>query len=364
MELNRGRALTSPRALLLPLILALVPGLSLSTLAAPPPTAATQPAAEAKTPDVLDAPPDVLADAPPDVPSDVPSDVPIIPPGTPTSAQAAPPAIPTGAPASPPTTPPDAPDGIADPAIELFVSKCSSCHTVGEGPRVGPDLKGVVASQGPEWVHRFVTQPSAMLDTDPRLGKLIVQFSGVRMPDLGLDSKQVDSLVELLAKCSDTPCKLVGQFVPAIQATAADFARGERLFLGTEPKQNGGPGCISCHTVLGHDGGISGGLIAKDLTHAFARLGDASLDAALKSPTYALMNRIFADHPLTSAEVFALRAFLYQADTVVGQPRDSSNFLLVGLGGAGLMLIFLNALWSRRLRGVRKVITRSKRSAP
>ena len=37
------------------------------------------------------------------------------------------------------------PSGGPDPAaVDLFVRKCASCHTVGEGDRVGPDLKGSV----------------------------------------------------------------------------------------------------------------------------------------------------------------------------------------------------------------------------
>ena len=56
-----------------------------------------------------------------------------------------------------------------DPAaVDLFVRKCGSCHTVGKGDRVGPDLKGAVERRGRPWVERFVGEPSAMLDSDPQ----------------------------------------------------------------------------------------------------------------------------------------------------------------------------------------------------
>ena len=66
------------------------------------------------------------------------------------------------------------PAGAPDPAtVELFVRKCASCHTVGKGDRVGPDLKGAVERRGKPWVERFVAAPSTMLDSDPQARELL-----------------------------------------------------------------------------------------------------------------------------------------------------------------------------------------------
>ena len=39
----------------------------------------------------------------------------------------------------------------SDPAIDLYVAKCASCHTVGKGDRVGPDLAGVHTRRDAAW---------------------------------------------------------------------------------------------------------------------------------------------------------------------------------------------------------------------
>ncbi len=300
-------------------------------------------------------------------------------PGQAVDAPAASAAAATAAPASPPAESPAplaAPAGstgqpapataaaakVADrpqtPAEDLFARKCASCHTVGKGARVGPDLKNSHVRRNRAWLERFVKAPSAMLDSDPDARNLLAEFKGVRMPDLGIADKDVASLVDLIARCSNEPCNLMGKFTPVTTATDADVARGRAFFLGDQRLKNGAAPCISCHTVRGTGSVVAGGLLAKDLTNVFGRLGDEGLDRALASPAFPLMNKIFADHPLDPAEGFALRAFLYRSN--LGQPKPDAfwSVLLVAMLGAVLVLVILNAAWARRLQGVRKPLTR------
>ena len=114
--------------------------------------------------------------------------------------------VPTAARAQPPEAGPVASPPPADPAIDLFARKCGSCHTVGKGHRVGPDLKGVLGRRQRAWVERFIATPSAMLDTDPAARQLLTDFAGVRMPDLGLAAADVKALVDLVDRCSAQPC--------------------------------------------------------------------------------------------------------------------------------------------------------------
>lgn len=247
------------------------------------------------------------------------------------------------------------------PTEDLFARKCGSCHTVGKGKRVGPDLKDVHKRRSRAWLEGFVGSPSALLDSDPDARNLLAEFGGVRMPDLGLSPREVKGLVDLLVRCSTEPCNLAGKFTPATVATAQDAARGRALFTGVQPLKSGGAPCLSCHVVRGQTGAVPGGLLGKDLTHVFARIGDEGLDAALANPAYPLMNRVFKDHPLDPAEVFALRAFLYRAN--LGSEPAGADALSVGLfaalGAAGV-LFALNAAWARRLKGVRRPLTERK----
>ncbi len=262
---------------------------------------------------------------------------------------------------APPTAP--APAGAQPgPAEDLFARKCASCHTVGKGIRVGPDLKDVQKRRGRAWIERFVTAPSAMLDSDPDARNLVTEFKGVRMPDLGLPATDVTALVDMLVRCSAQPCDLSGKFTPVTLATAQDAVRGRALFTGGLALKGGGVPCLSCHTVAGAAGMVGGGRLAKDLTHVFARLGDEGLDRALASPAFPLMNKVFVDHPLDPAEVFAIRAYLYKSN--LGAPPAGEDTLSIGLfaGIAAIAaLVLLNALWARRLKGVRKPLVEKAR---
>ncbi len=261
------------------------------------------------------------------------------------------------APAAPALPAPAAPE---DPAVELFVRRCASCHTVGKGQRVGPDLKGALERRDRTWVERLVKAPSTMLDSDPAARQLVAQFAGVRMPDLGLSDAEVTALVDLVARCSAEPCDLAGKFTPVTTATPTDVLRGRDLFLGHQALTAGAAQCVSCHTVRGAGGWIAGGLLAKDLTNAFGRLGDPGLDAALKSPAFPVMGKVFAAHPLQADEAFALRAFLHDANRKEPSPDDPLSVLLVGFLGTVAALIALNAAWARRLRGVRQPLVRRR----
>jgi mono/diheme cytochrome c family protein len=250
-------------------------------------------------------------------------------------------------------------DAQQSPAEDLFARKCGSCHTVGKGVRVGPDLKDVSKRRARAWLDSFVKAPSGMLDSDADARNLLADFKGVRMPDLGLGDADVKSLVDLVIRCSTEPCNLAGKFVAATTSTDRDRENGRALFLGYTPLKNGGAPCVSCHTVRGINASLPGGRLAKDLTNVFARLGDEGLDNALKSPAFPLMNKVFADHPMDPAEAFALRAFLYRAN-LGGEPKKGDEWsvsLAGGLGSFGV-LMGLNVAWRRRLRGVRGPLTK------
>ncbi len=248
-----------------------------------------------------------------------------------------------------------APEGPqADPAlVDLYVRKCASCHTVGKGARVGPDLKDVDQRRERRWIVDLIREPSKMLDRDPDARKLLQEFNGVRMPDLGLTAEQANGLADLIVLASRYPIDLSPAFVAVTEATAEDVARGRDLFTGRMRQKGGGPSCSACHTVQNAGGFFGGGTLAKELTHSFAVLGDEGLDAALANPSFPLMKDVFADHPLEPDEVFALRAFLNDANRSAGTDPDRLDILIVGLLGTVVVILILNAAWARRLRGVR-----------
>jgi protein SCO1/2 len=82
----------------------------------------------------------------------------------------------------------------------LFASKCSACHTVGKGDRLGPDLAGVTERREHAWLMRYIQHPDEVLASgDPIAAALYNKYKKVGMPYLGLGASDVDDLVSFLA---------------------------------------------------------------------------------------------------------------------------------------------------------------------
>lgn len=80
---------------------------------------------------------------------------------------------------------------------ELFNSNCTSCHTIGKGKLVGPDLLGVTDLRSDQWLHKWIKNPDQMLQSDPVAKELLKEFM-VPMPNLGLTDQQVTALIAYL----------------------------------------------------------------------------------------------------------------------------------------------------------------------
>lgn len=133
--------------------------------------------------------------------------------------------------------------------------------------------------------------------------------------------------------------------------TATDAATGRAYFEGSKRFANGGASCISCHNVT-NDAVMPGGLLAKDLTDVYERLGEG-LTAWLGAPPFPAMVSTYQNHPLTEQERMSLTAFLKDAyETRASQKAKTGYDLFLLGGGAGLLgiLILISLLWMKRKR--------------
>jgi protein SCO1/2 len=81
----------------------------------------------------------------------------------------------------------------------LFASKCSACHGLGQGDKVGPDLAGVTARRSRNWLMHYISEPDALLAAgDPVATALYRQYKEVRMPNLKLGASDVADIVLFL----------------------------------------------------------------------------------------------------------------------------------------------------------------------
>ena len=86
----------------------------------------------------------------------------------------------------------------------LFNTRCSSCHTLGGGDGVGPDLLGVTKKRDPKWLARWLKDPDKLLaEKDPIAMELLAEYEELEMPNLALGDVDVDALIEYLSVDGD-----------------------------------------------------------------------------------------------------------------------------------------------------------------
>ena len=128
--------------------------------------------------------------------------------------------------------PMSAPTLAAQDAEAQFRKSCMSCHTIGAGRKVGPDLKGLGQRRPHEWSSKFIQMPSAQLDGgDATAAALLREFNGTRMPDLGVTAAEAQALLKLIDDFTAAG-KTLGSAAIARTATPADIRQGQQLFMG------------------------------------------------------------------------------------------------------------------------------------
>lgn len=81
----------------------------------------------------------------------------------------------------------------------LFDTKCSACHTLGQGESIGPDLAGVTRTRARAWVEAFIKAPDKMLaQNDPIAAALFAKYKQVVMPNLRLGDGDVAALMNYI----------------------------------------------------------------------------------------------------------------------------------------------------------------------
>lgn len=233
---------------------------------------------------------------------------------------------------------------------QIFKSTCQACHSIGGGRIVGPDLAGVSERRDEAWLIRFVQHSQAVIKSgDSTAVALAAEYQGLSMPDWPLSDAEVRAVLAYIATtAASTPATTPG----AAEHITGDPQLGRLLFQGNTRFTNGGPSCNSCHNVA-HEDVIGGGVLAKDLTTVFSRLGGQGVRAVVGSPPFPVMQRAFQDRPLTEQEVNALVAFFEQTDVKASlhQPLDYGIRLFVaGVLGAALLLGLYSLAWRKRKR--------------
>jgi len=237
---------------------------------------------------------------------------------------------------------------------QIFQKTCAACHNIGGGPKVGPDLKGVVARRGAAGTVAVVLDPVK---------------AGLKptMPNLGVAKKDAEALVAYLEKESaGSPAAGKEAAAPSAQAAAPEAAahpdeiqRGQDLFEGKARFANGGPSCNACHHVTS-DALLGGGVLASELTLVFSRMGKQGVSAILAGSPFPVMQAAYAGKEFSDKEISALVGFLQHVDKEHARqmPKEWGwRMFSAGVGGVVVLLgIFSLAGRGRKKRAVNQDI--------
>ena len=238
-------------------------------------------------------------------------------------------------------------DAPPDPGAVLFSERCSTCHNIGGGAKVGPDLFAVVTRRPKSWFAKFVRGPGQMIDGgDPIAAALYQKFAPVRMPEQPLTDPEVDAVWAYFTSCTDKggcqPVALGPRW--GTDGGPEEIARGRDIFVGERRLQQGGAPCFSCHNVR-DEGWMGGGTLGPDLTFAYARLGEKGLGPLLHEMSSPVMRSVYGHAKLEDDEQFAVKAYLANLTRTGTFPRKDRDFLALGMEG---MFIVLGAFVLRR----------------
>ena len=244
---------------------------------------------------------------------------------------------------------------------ETLFKPCAACHSIGGGKMVGPDLKGITKRRTNDWLVQFVQSSGKLIKAgDPDAVAIFKQYNNIPMVDYALSAEQVNSILAYIdggvgSETIDPKQAALKQKIDSMLKANSplDILAGKELFNGERHFENGGAACTACHNATYNNSG-KGGLLAKDLTKAYSRLGGfAGIKGIIASAPFPSMLETYKNNVITEEENAQLQLFLKSTDEqnptqpIVKKIWFFHSALLVGV----LIVLFIALMWFKRKRG-------------
>lgn len=237
---------------------------------------------------------------------------------------------------------------VAQDGKALFNKQCKACHTIGNGKKIGPDLKGISDKRSFEWISKFILSSKDLIASgDDDAIAVFEEYGQKPMPSHKMSAAEINAMMNFINRGGDDG-SAVAQKEEVIESFTANAETGRVLFTGGQSFAKGGASCISCHSIKDY-GVFAGGNFAKDLSVSHAEGIVESMVSSIPA-----MISSYKNHELTVAEKQHLEAFLkdVKENQLYSHPVQSGSFLFLG-GTAIFILLFLlaNIFWKQSKKG-------------
>lgn len=248
---------------------------------------------------------------------------------------------------------------------KLFQTKCASCHTVGKGQLVGPDLVTVKNWESDKLsaaVSRMQSMagPLSQEEIDTLTNFLKTSNSPEADPISAVDQKKDVSSSDS-DKLDDTESKtgslenIQGEETSSDgkvrQALIGTLEEGEKLFTGQKAFVNGGMSCLACHSSSdGH------GALGPSLTKIGDKMNEAALVTACRLTPYKVMKAAYEKHPIIDQEAADLAKYLVSTKSKIR--AESQPFVPYGFAGALVLVLSIAIGYHKRNSGVHSKLHR------
>jgi len=237
----------------------------------------------------------------------------------------------------------------AEKGESIFLQKCASCHSIGKGKLVGPDLMGVTERRDANWLREFIKNPQKMFDRKDSVAMQLLNEYSIVMPAPDLKNNEIEYVIEYLTYAGGKAGQAPLEEKRRIQE--GDKTRGYALFTGAIPMKNGGPPCIACHTIAGVN--IPGGNLGPDLTNAGQGYGKDGIVSVLKDVPFPTMVPVYANKPVTEEEGVHIAEFIASVEEGT-PPKPFAKSIYLLFAGIIAAVSIVQFAWGGRLRSVRK----------
>lgn len=247
---------------------------------------------------------------------------------------------------------------------KLFGNTCAGCHGVDASGGMGPSLKSntFVRSNSESDLVAFVTKGRPGTAMPPKGG------------NSSLTTEDLEAIVAYLkslnggttggATTATTATTHPATTTATGATTKGDVEIGKDLFRGSSRLANGGPPCMSCHSVAGV-GALGGGELGPSLDGAAQKYGgETGLAAWLAAPASQTMKPIFTSKPMTDQERADIATFLSAGSLATRSTAGTLKLFAIALAGAIILFALTGFIWTgRRLRGVRTPLVTAAKKA-